>query len=409
MTLQLEHWPVDRLKDYARNPRKNDHAVDQMAAVIREFGFRIPCVVKSTGEVVDGHLRLKAARQLGLESVPVVLADELTDAQIKAFRLLANRSATWAEWDDELLQLELADLQALDFDLSLTGFDSEEIDALLAGDGEGSEGLTDEDDTPELAEQAISQRGDLWLLGEHRLLCGDATSADDVALLLGETRPHLMVTDPPYGVEYDPGWRREAGVNHSERLGQVVNDAWALFPGDVAYVWHAALYASTVQASLEACKFKLRSQIVWVKRRFVISRGHYHWGHEACWYAVREGATGHWNGARDQSTAWDLANGGEEDTATTHGTQKPVACMQRPILNNSAAGDPIYEPFSGSGTTLIACQTSQRLALAMEIEPLYVDLAVRRWQNFTGLAATRASDGLSFDEAATQAEAEAVA
>ena len=402
--LHIEHWPLDRLHGYARNPRKNDHAVEKMAGVIREFGFRIAIIARSSGEIVDGHLRYKAACLLGLDTVPVILADDLTDTQIKAFRLLANRSATWAEWDDELLQLELADLSALDYDLSLTGFDADELAELLAGGEQDHQGETDDDVVPDADETPVSRPGDLWVLGEHRLLCGDATDAVAVARLLDGARPHLMATDPPYGVEYDPAWRIRMGVNTTQRTGQVHNDdradwrdAWALFPGDVAYVWHGALHASIVQGSLESCGFGLRAQIVWVKPRIVLSRGHYHWRHESCWYAVRHGSTGHWTGARDQSTVWEIGHAGAEDEATMHGTQKPVEAMLRPIVNNSDRGDAVYEPFSGSGTTLIACEKSGRRALAMEIDPRYVDVAILRWQRYTGLDAF-AEDGRSFDE-----------
>ena len=265
--LTVEQWPIDRLIEYVRNPRKNDAKVDQMAAAIREFGFRIPIVAKSDGSVVDGHLRLKAARKLGLTEVPVALADELTDAQIKAFRLIANRSATWAEWDTELLRLELGELNVLGFDLTLTGFGEIELGSLLA---DKTEGLTDPDDAPAVPEHPVSQTGDLWLLGRHRLLCGDSTVATDVERVLGGIEPHLMVTDPPYGIEYDPAWRNRAaaagliGQKKSTRAtGQVENDdradwseAWALFPGAVAYIWHAGTKVGIVQDSLDRCDFE---------------------------------------------------------------------------------------------------------------------------------------------------------
>ena len=198
--LTLENWPIVRLIDYARNPRKNDHAVEQMAGAIREFGFRIPIIAKSTGDVVDGHLRLKAARQLGLETVPVLLADDLTPAQIKAFRLLANRSATWADWDDELLGLELAELQEAGFDLELTGFSEDEWNELIGGDD--NVGLTDDDAVPEVTEDAVTKPGDVWLLGEHKVICGDATKAEDYKALLGDELADMTVTDPPYNVNY---------------------------------------------------------------------------------------------------------------------------------------------------------------------------------------------------------------
>jgi len=385
--LKTESWPIERLVPYVRNPRKNDEQVERMVAAIREFGFRIPVVAKSDGTVVDGHLRLKAARKLGITEVPVALADELTDAQVKAFRLLANRSANWAAWDEDLLALELEELQAMAFDVSLTGFDAAEIDSLLAKPT--TDGLTDPDEVPETPAEPVSKPGEVWILGRHRLMCGDSTSADDVSKLLAGVRPHLMVTDPPYGVEYDPAWRNEAlSGQKTKRTGVVLNDdradwreAWALFPGDVAYVWHGALHAATVAESLVACGFDIRSQIIWAKERLVLSRGHYHWMHEPCWYAVRGKA--HWSGDRKQVTIWNIPSKGQ-DADTIHGTQKPVECMKRPMENNSSPGQAVYEPFSGSGTSIIAAEITGRACLAMELNPTYVDVAVKRWEDFTG-------------------------
>ena len=397
----IELWPIDKFIFYARNPRKNDAAVDRMCASIREFGFKIPVLARSNGEVVDGHLRLKGARKLGLTEIPVILCDEWTPAQVKAFRLMVNRSVTWAEWDDDLLGLELLDLKSLEFDLGLTGFDDEELARLLAAQ-DAVEELPDEDAVPELPQTPVSADGDLWVLGRHRLLCGDATNKQAVSRLLGAVKPMLMVTDPPYGVRYDPEWRKLAGVNNSNRMGKVSNDdradwreAWALFPGEVAYVWHGALHASTVADSLEACDFEIRSQIIWAKPALVMGRGHYHWQHEPCWYAVR--GTGHWNGDRTQSTLWQIENR-NQDAETIHSTQKPVECMRRPIVNNSNPGQAVYEPFSGSGTTIIACEKEARTALALELEPAYVDVAVTRWQNFAGKQATLDGDGRTFEQ-----------
>ena len=401
--LQLEQWPIGRLVEYERNPRKNDDVIDRMAEAITEFGFRIPIVARSDGLVVDGHLRLKAARALGLDTVPVVLADELSETQIKAFRLLANQSANWAEWDELLLSAELNDLMAEDYDLSLIGFDDAELEALLAGevdpDAASREG---EDDVPEAPETPISRPGDLWVLGKHRLLCGDATVATDVERLLGDVTPLLMVTDPPYGVEYDPGWRNKAGAAATKRTGKVLNDdradwreAWTLFPGDVAYVWHGALHATTVAESLEASGFNIRSQIIWAKDRLVLSRGDYHWQHEPCLYAVKKTGKGHWAGDRKQTTLWQIANK-DQDAETVHGTQKPVECMRRPILNNSSPGQAVYEPFMGSGTTLIAAETTGRVCVGIELNPAYVDVAVQRWQQFTGQAAVLDGTGETF-------------
>jgi hypothetical protein len=207
ITMETQIWPIDKLVPYARNPRRNDAAVDRMCASIREFGFKIPCLVRSDGEVVDGHLRLKAARKLGMTNIPVILCDEWTPVQVKAFRLLVNRSATWADFDEELLTLELQDLRTLDFDLSLAGFDTKELDDLVLIDAQ------DEDDVPPVPDQPVTRTGDLWRCGPHRVLCGDATSPDVVSRLLGEDKPFLMVTDPPYGIELDSEWRDRAGLN----------------------------------------------------------------------------------------------------------------------------------------------------------------------------------------------------
>jgi DNA modification methylase len=211
-----------------------------------------------------------------------------------------------------------------------------------------------------------------------------------------------MVTDPPYGVEYDPEWRHRAGVNNSKRIGKVSNDeradwreAWALFPGDIAYIWHGALHAVTVANSLEACGFTIRAQIIWAKERLVIGRGDYHWQHEPAWYAVRD--KGHWMGDRKQTTLWSISSR-LQDSETVHGTQKPVECMRRPMINNSQIGDVIYDPFLGSGTTLIAAASTKRICLGMEIDPAYVDVMVRRWQAFTGAKATLADEGRSFED-----------
>jgi DNA modification methylase len=309
-----------------------------------------------------------------------------------------------AGWDADLLALEIAELQEIGFDLDLTGFS---IDELAALGSHGTEGLTDPDEVPEVPAEPVSKLGDVWLLGRHRLVCGDSTVAADVTKALGAVRPHLMVTDPPYGVEYDPGWRKNAGLKQNkQRLGKVANDdradwreAWTLFPGSVAYVWHAGRYASTVQQSLEAVGFEVRSQIIWAKDRFALSRGHYHWQHEPCAYAVRNGPA-HWTGDRKQSTLWQIP--AREGPGFEHGTQKPVECMKRPIENNSSPGQAVYEPFSGSGTTIIAAEITGRICHAIELLPQYVDVAIERWQAFTGETAKLEADGRSFQTVAAE-------
>jgi len=394
--MKIEMWPIERPIPYARNARRiPESAVDKVAASIREFGWRQPIVVDVEGVIVAGHTRLLAAKKLGLREVPIHIATELTPAQIKAYRLLDNRSHEEAKWDLDLLPLELEELKELEFDLALTGFDESELERLLRFQG----GLTDENAVPPVPEHLTSKQGDVWLLGDHRLVCGDSTDSDVIAKCLGKVKPHLMVSDPPYGVEYDPAWRNDAGVNR-QRRGSVANDeradwseAWALFPGSVAYIWHAGKFASTVQASLEKTGFEIRSQIIWGKNRFALSRGNYHWQHEPCWYAVRKGSDAAWAGDRSQSTLWQIQ---VENLDTGHGTQKPVECMRRPIINNSSQGQAVYEPFSGSGTTIIAAEQTGRICHAIDLEPAYVDTAIIRWQNFTGKQAMLESTGEPF-------------
>lgn len=397
--------PLGQIIPYARNPRRNEKAVAAVAASIAEFGWRQPIVVDENMVVLAGHTRLEAARQLGLETAPVHVARGLTEAQARAFRIMDNRSAQNAEWDEDLLGLELGDLLEAEFDLGLTGFTEDELNSLLNGlAGEGAGPQEGEDEIPETPEEPVSRPGDLWVLGNHRLLCGDSTVATDVERVLDGVKPLLMVTDPPYGVEYDPGWRNQAGAAKTRRTGKVLNDdradwreAWALFPGDVAYVWHGALHASEVAESLETCGFAIRSQIIWAKDRLVLSRGDYHWQHEPCLYAVKKTGKGHWAGDRKQTTLWQIANK-DQDADTVHGTQKPVECMRRPILNNSSPGQAVYEPFMGSGTTLIAAETTGRVCLGIELDPAYVDVAVERWQRFAGRQGALEGDGRSFDE-----------
>lgn len=416
-SLAVEWRTVLSITPYASNSRTHsDEQVAQIAASIKEFGWTNPILLDEMGGVIAGHGRLLAAQRLRQLEVPTIVLEGLTDAQRRAYVIADNKLALNAGWDLEMLAVELGGLRDEGFDLGLTGFSDLEIDTLLA---EKTEGLTDPDEVPEVAEFAVTVTGDTWLLGRHRLRCGDSTSADDVAALLGGVEPHLMVTDPPYGVNYDPNWRNDAeqagkaSTDWSRRgraTGKVANDdradwreAWALFPGDVAYVWHGALHAGTVAESLIASGFDIRAQIVWAKNHIAISRGHYHWQHEPCWYAVKSSGNGHWSGDRKQSTLWQIDKPRKSETG--HGTQKPVECMARPMRNNSSPGQAVYEPFSGSGTSIIAGEMEARSIFAMEIDQRYVDVAVKRWQEFTGQKATLESDGRLFDEIADERKA----
>jgi hypothetical protein len=347
--------------------------------------------------LIAGHGRVLAARKLGLSEVPVVVARGWSEAQKQAYVLADNKLALNAGWDADLLKIELTDLRAMGADLNLVGFSNDEISELLL---DYSVGLTDPDLLPEPSDETVTVPGDVWVLGRHRLVYGDSTVAPTVAQALGGLSPVLLVSDQPFGTNYDPTWRHRAGVNQSKRVGKVQNDdragwreAWALFPGDVAYVWHGALHSRTVVDSLAACGFAMRAQIIWAKDRLVLGRGDYHWQHEPCWYAVRAG--GHWKGGRKQTTLWQISSRAQ-DAQTVHGTQKPIECMRRPMEHSSAAGQAVYDPFCGSGTTIIAAEMCGRACCAIELSPIYVDVAVRRWQAFTGETATLDASGSSF-------------
>lgn len=407
--LAVEYWPVPRLVPYARNARTHTEAqVAEIAGSIRSFGFSNPILVGDDGDIVAGHGRLAAARQLGMSDVPVIVLRGLTEIQRRQLILADNRIALNAGWDLKMLALELSDLSVLAADLQILGFTKKELAVALSA---VSGGLTDEDEIPDVQEIPVTRPGDIWCLGDHRVICGDSTKPETVAAVLAGAKPQLMVTDPPYGVKYDPAWRHRMGVNKSAKRGKVANDeradwteTWALFPGDIAYVWHGALHSTTVAESLIKAEFSIRSQIIWAKERLVMSRGDYHWQHEPCWYAVRK--KGNWMGDRKQTTLWSIPSGGQ-DATTKHATQKPVECMRRPILNNTAPGESVYEPFLGSGTTLMAAQSSKRLCFGVEIDPLYVDVAVRRWQAFTGEAARHLTTGKVFEDKPTDKNASA--
>jgi DNA modification methylase len=401
--LAVEYRAIRSLIPYAKNARPHSDAqVDEIAASIRSFGWTNPVLVDGQNGIIAGHGRVLAARKLGMTEVPVIELAGMSEAEKRAYIIADNKLALNAGWDLETLSLELTDLQNLGFDVELTGFKGDELASLLSA---GTLGLTDPDDAPPLPPTPVSRVGDLWLLGRHRLLCGDSTCSDDVNRCLTGITPHLMVTDPPYGVNYTPEWRTKL-ANDPEGLatGTVMNDdranwqeAWTLFPGDVAYVWHASLQTPDAAASLVNAGFALRSQIVWDKTRLVIGRGDYHWQHEPCWYAVRKGKTGHWSGDRKQTTVWSISHLKSE---TGHGTQKPIECMKRPIENNSSPGQAIYEPFCGSGTTIIAAEMTGRICHAIDLDPSYVDVAVGRWQAFTGETAILEENGRSFAEIA---------
>ncbi len=321
LDIRVTHWPTDRLIPTETNPRTHTPSqIDQIAASVQAFGFVSPILVGDDRRIIAGEGRFRAAMKLKMREVPVIVLSHLSDVQRRGLAIADNQIALNAGWDEEKLREQLSALHDDNFDVTLLGFDDQELARQLAD--LDTAGLTDEDEIPPISINPVTRPGDLWMLTSrkgprHRLLCGDATDAHDTERLLRDQQVAiLMVTDPPYGVELEPEWREAAGLNPRTRQGgSVANDhrtdwseAWLRFPGNVAYVWHAGIYAPEVALGLQRCEFEIRSQIIWIKQHFVISRGAYHCGHEPCWYAVRKGRTAHWRGDRKQTTVWEIAN-----------------------------------------------------------------------------------------------------
>jgi DNA modification methylase len=386
-SLKIEYKSPSELVEYARNPRKNDEVVDKMCAAIREFGFKIPIVAKSDGNVVDGHLRLKAAKKLGLEKVPVVFADDLSDAQVKAFRLLANKSANWASWDDDLLKLEFEELKDMDFDLELTGFDLDEINKNFIKTCE--EEL--EERIPEVSE-SIAKPGDLWILGEHRLLCGDSTDSKSYKILLDGELADLTITDPPYNVDYD---QFEDGKNKilNDNLGSEFNEFLSKICANILnhtkgaiYIFMAISEIGNLKQAFEKAGGHWSTFIIWVKNHFALGRSDYQRQFEPILYGWKLGKSKHWCGDRDQSDVWFF----DKPAANkSHPTMKPVALLERMIFNSSRPHDIVLDPFGGSGSTLIACENLKRKARMIELDPKYIDVVIKRWENHTGEKAVK--------------------
>jgi len=401
VNLQFETWPIERCIDYARNPRKNDHAVDKVAAAIREFGFRVPIVAKSDGLVVDGHLRLKAAKKLGLAEVPVILADDMTDAQIKAFRLSVNKVAELAEWDIDLLKLEFQDLQADGFDLALTGFEIGEIAGFLE---ESTEGLTDPDAVPDVPAVPVTVLGDVWLLGRHRLMCGDSTSIEHMERLCEGQLVDMWLTDPPYNVAYEGGTKEKLTIQNdsmsNDAFRQFLRDAYSaadavMKKGAVFYIWHADIEGYNFRGAAADINWPIRQCLIWKKSSLVMGRQDYHWIHEPCLYGWKEGASHLWASDRKQTTILEFAKPSRNGE---HPTMKPVELFEYQMLNNTKGSDLVLDSFAGSGTTAIACEKNGRMARLMELDPKYCDVIIKRWQEFTGQQATLEATGQTYDE-----------
>jgi DNA modification methylase len=408
MAQHIERWLIDKLIPWARNPRTHSDAqIAQIAASIAEFGFNNPILVDTKAGIIAGHGRLLAAQKLGLTEVPVIVLDHLSEAQKRAYIIADNQLALNAGWNEDLLRAELAALQAEDFDISVLGFEDEELARLLAAQ-DVTEGLTDEDAVPALPQTPTSALGDLWVLGNHKLLVGDATAQPDVERLMASDAADLIFTDPPFNVDYE-GYTKDRLKIKGDRLAaaefrQFLESAFrscraAVKPGASLYVCHSSSWQREFQNALEAAGFEVRCQIIWAKNTFAWGFGRYKFRHEPIFYLHVTGEKDAWYGNKSQSTLWQ-----ENKPAANrlHPTMKPVELIERALLNSTKAGDLVADLFGGSGSTLIACERRNRKARLMELDPKYADVIVQRWQDYTGKQAKLDGDGRTFDEVARE-------
>ena len=410
--IHIEYRQVEALIPYARNAKQHSEAqVAQIAASIREFGWGAPILVDGQNNVIAGHGRLLAARKLGLPEVPVVPMDHLSDTQRRALILADNKIGENASWEDELLGIELADLKDAGFDLGLTGFSQEEWEALIAGEEKTQDGLTDEDAIPEVTESPVSKPGDIWVLGEHKLLCGDATKVDDYQALLGEELVDMTFTDPPYNVNYANTAKDKMRGKNRPIMNDNLGEGFGSFLFDACdniltrtkgavYIAMSSSELDTLQAAFRAAGGKWSTFIIWAKNTFTLGRADYQRQYEPILYGWKQGADHFWCGDRDQSDIWNYNKPRVNDL---HPTMKPVELVERAIKNSSKSRDIVLDLFGGSGTTLIACEKTGRQARLMELDPKFVDVIVKRWEEYTGLQAVRQEDGVKFAELTTSA------
>ena len=392
-TLSLQYKPLEMLIPYARNARQHSDAqVAQIAASIREFGWAAPIIVDAQSNVIAGHGRLLAARKLGLAEVPVVSMDHLSDTQRRALILADNKIAENATWDEAVLGVELAALSEAGFELGLTGFSQDEWERLIEGDLSDEKGLTDEDAVPEVSEHAVTKPGDIWILGDHKLLCGDATKADDFKALLGDELVDMTFTDPPYNVNYAstakdkmrgknrPIMNDNLGEGFGSFLFDACDNILARTKGAV-YIAMSSSELDTLQGAFRAAGGKWSTFIIWAKNTFTLGRADYQRQYEPILYGWRDGTDHYWCGARDQGDVWHINKPQKNDL---HPTMKPVELVERAVRNSSKTRDLVLDPFGGSGSTLIACEKSGRRARLIELDPKYVDVIVKRWEAFSG-------------------------
>jgi DNA modification methylase len=409
--LQVARWPVDRLIPFARNARTHsDEQVAQIAASIAEFGWTNPILAGADGIVIAGHARLLAARKLGLAEVPVIVLDHLTKSQRRALVIADNRLALNAGWDEEMLRVELDALREDDFNLDVLGFADDEMEALLAEPEEPVTGNTDDDAVPETPETAVTVTGDVWLLGDHRLLCGDATQMEAVEKVLAGVLADMVFTDPPYNVNYGAtmkdklrGKRRAIkNDNLGDGFEQFLRDACAnmlTVTKGAVYICMSSSELHTLHQSFREAGGHWSTFVVWVKNTFTMGRSDYQRQYEPILYGWKEGTDHYWCGARDQGDVWFVKKPVVNDL---HPTMKPVELVERAVRNSSKSRDTVLDPFAGSGSTLIACEKTGRQARLIELEPKYCDVIIRRFEEFSGHRAVLESDGRGFTEIALE-------
>jgi DNA modification methylase len=412
---KIQQWPVAKLIPYARNARTHsEEQVAQIAASIAEFGFTNPILTGADGVIVAGHGRLAAAQKLAMENVPVVVLEHLSPTQRRALVIADNRIAENAGWDETMLRVEMEALQLDDFDMSLTGFDADALAELMAGGSGDDSGNTDDDDVPEVQENPISRAGDVWLLGPHRLLCGDSTLAECYAQLLQGEEVDMVFTDPPYNVNYantaKDKMRGKSRAILNDNLGDGFYDFLlaALTPTvanckGAIYVAMSSSELDVLQSAFREAGGKWSTFVIWAKNTFTMGRSDYQRQYEPILYGWPEGGKHHWCGDRDQSDVWQIKKPHKNDL---HPTMKPVELVERAIRNSSRPGNSVMDPFGGSGTTLIAAEKTGRIARLIELDPKYVDVIVRRWQDWTGKQATRESDEVAFDAQSVSSSSE---
>jgi site-specific DNA-methyltransferase (adenine-specific) len=387
--MNVQQVKIEKVKPYDKNPRKNKAAVDYVANSIKEFGFQQPIVVDKDMVVIAGHTRLKAAKKLKLKEVPVVIADNLTEEQVKAYRLADNKTAEKAEWDFDLLTDELLSLQELDFDMEQFGFDFDF--------GEDEEAVEDDNWEADVPEEPISKRGDIWVLGRHRLMCGDSTDAADVALLMDGNRADMLLTDPPYNVDYT-GKASELETRKIENdkmedsafqdflTSAFENEAENMKAGGVFYIWHADSEGLNFRVACKRAGFQVRQCLIWNKNAMVMGRQDYQWKHEPCLYGWKDGASHLWASDRKQTTVLEFE---KPQKNNLHPTMKPIKLFDYQIKNNTKGDDIVLDLFGGSGTTIMAAEQNGRRGFVMEYDPKFVDVIVDRWEQFTGMKAKK--------------------